>query len=167
MRDLGEIVGSLISIAGTAYSAQVSTDETLEVVIATIRDDEVVDLTDSEAETLKQRLARLAKSKSIELIAKASELSRTNDRSFRSAKIVSDLRPICLGEDAQVAGAVIVHQLAIRASRNGQRESTYFALDSTDLAALSAVISRAITKDKALRQFATGSTTPILTPSVE
>jgi len=167
VRDLGEIVGSLISIAGTAYSAQVSTDETLEVVIATIRDDEVVDLTDSEAETLKQRLARLAKSKSIELIAKASELSRTNDRSFRSAKIVSDLRPICLGEDAQVAGAVIVHQLAIRASRNGQRESTYFALDSTDLAALSAVISRAITKDKALRQFATGSTTPILTPSVE
>jgi len=162
--DLDEIVGSLISIAGTAYSGDFSTDEVLDVLISTIKSDAVVDLTDTDAEMLKKRLETLSKSKPIELIAKASELSRTNDRSFRSARIVSDLRPICLGEDAQVAAAIIVHQLVIRASRNGERESTYFALDSTDLAALSAAVSRAIKKDKALREFATASATPILTP---
>jgi hypothetical protein len=165
--DLAEIVGSLISIAGTAYSADVSTDEVLDVVVSTIRSDAVVDLTDSDAEQLKNRLARLAKSKSIEVIAKASELSRTNDRSFRSARIVSDLRPICIGEDTQVAAAVIGHQVAIRALRNGKRESTYFALDSSDLVALNAAVSRAIKKDKSLRQFATCSDTPILTPTAD
>jgi hypothetical protein len=136
----------------------------LDAVISTIKNDQIVDLNDSEAETLKKRLASLAKSKSIELIAKASELSRTNDRSFRSARIVSDLRPICLGDDAHVAAAVIVHQLAIRAFRNGKRESTYFALDTADLAALSAAVSRAVKKDKSLREFAAASVTPILTP---
>jgi len=162
--DLGEVVGALISIAGTAYSAGVSTDETIEVAIATIMDDDVVDLSDADAELLKARLARLAKSKPVELVAKASELSRTNDRSFRSARIASDLRPICIGDETQIAGAVILHQLSIRASRNGKGEATYFALDSADLAMLSAVILRAIQKDKALRQFAASTGTPILTP---
>ena len=144
--DLEGIVGALINIAGTGYSAGSDTEDVVEAVIATIKSDNVVELSEAEVENLKGLLARLARLKPIELVAKASELSRANDRTFHSARVVTDLRPICSGDDAQVAGAVIVHQLAIRASRNGRRESTYFTLDSIDLAELNEVITRAVKK---------------------
>jgi hypothetical protein len=165
--DLDQVVGSLLSIAGTAYSGGASINDILDAVIEGIKSDDVVDLTDSDAETLKGRLARLASTKSIELGAKAIQLLRANDRSFHSVRIVTDLRPICSGDGADVAAAVIVHQLAIRSSHNGRNETVYIALDSIDLGVLSASISRALKKDKSLREFVGASGTPILTPPPE
>lgn len=165
--DLEEIISSLLSIAGTGYSAGVSTDEILDAVIASIKDDDVVDLSEPDAEILKGRLARLAKSKSIELLAKATELLQANERTFLSARIVSDLRMVCTGDDATVAAAVIVHQLAITANRNRRRETTHIVLDSLDLEGLKAVVARAEKKDKALREYANASGTPILSPERE
>jgi hypothetical protein len=167
VQDLEGIVGSLINIAGTGYSAGASTDDVVDAVITTIQVDNVVELTEPEIGSLRKLLVRLARLKSIELIAKAIELSRANDRSFHSVRIVTDLRPICSGEAARVTGAVIVHQLALRASRNGRRETTYFTLDSADLAEFNEVLTRAIKKDKALREFANASNTPVLTPPSE
>jgi hypothetical protein len=163
--DLTEVVGTLINIAGTSYSAGTSVDETLDVVIKSIKDGDIVKLTEVDAEILKVRLARLVKSTSVDLVAKASELLRANDRTFQSVRIATDLRPIYSGDNLSVAGGVIIHQLAIRATRNGRRETTYYALDSIDIQALNAVISRAMKKDKALREYASAATTPILSPS--
>jgi hypothetical protein len=163
--DLADIVGSLINIAGTSYAAGISASEVLDVVIATIKDDGVVELNDDQAEILKRRLARLIGSKPLDLVAKASELLRANDRVFRTVRIVTDLRPICMGDETTVAGGVILHQLAIGTSHNGRPETTYIALDSIDLEALNNAISRAKKKDKALRDYAKASSTPILSPS--
>lgn len=165
--ELERIVESLIRIAGTSYSAEANIDEVIDAVIATVMHGNAVKLSDADVDNLKKLLIRLAKLKPIELIAKASILSRANDRSFRSVRIVTDLRPICSGEDVQVTGGVIVHELAIRASHNSNREWTYFALDSADLAKFQSAISRAIKKDKALREFANRSNTPILTPRAD
>jgi hypothetical protein len=165
--DLDGIVAALINIAGTAYSAGVDTDDVIEAAIETIKNDDVVELSDEEAETLKRRLVSLEKLEAIGLIAKASELLKANERTFHSVKIVSDLRPICLGEAAKIAGTVIVHQLAVRSSRNGRREVTYIAMDSTDLSEFKEVIFRAIKKDKALRELAVCSKAPVLSPPVE
>jgi hypothetical protein len=165
--DLAGIVASLINIAGTAYSAGVDTDDVIDAAIQTIKNDDVLELTDEDAETLKVRLSGLEKLEAVGLIAKASELLKSNERTFHSVRIVSDLRPICLGEEAKIAGAVIVHQLAVRASRNGRREVIYFALDSTDLTEFNEVIFRAIKKDKALRELAVCSKAPVLSPPVE
>jgi len=165
--DLDGIVASLVNIAGTAYSAGVDTGDVIEAAIQTIKDDDVLELSDEDAETLKVRLSSLEKLEAIELIAKASELLKSNERTFHSVRIVSDLRPICLGKDAKIGGTVIVHQLAIRASRNGRREATYIALDSTDLTEFNEVIVRAMKKDKALRELAVCSNAPVLSPPLE
>lgn len=162
--DLADIVRALVNIAGTSYSAGISTDEALDYIISTIKDDGVVELNDGDAKTLKARLARLVKSKPLDLVAKANELLRANDRTFQSGRIVTDLRPICSGDDASVAGGVIVHQLAINSLHNGRRETTYIVLDSIDLEFFSNVILRAKKKDKALREYAKASSTPILSP---
>jgi len=163
--DLADIVGSLINIAGTSYAAGISAGEVLDIVIATIKDDDVVELNDGEGEMLKTRLSRLVGSKTLDLVAKASELLRANDRTFRTVRIVTDFRPICLGDETTVAGGVILHQLAINSLRNGRSETTYIVLDSIDLETLNKAILRAKKKDKALREYARASSTPILSPS--
>ncbi len=165
--DLDNIVSSLVSLAGTGYSWQVDTDVIVQAVVEEIKSDRVVELSDSDEEILRGRLARLSKSKCLELIAKGNILLRANDRTFRSAKVITDLRPICSGDDLKVAAGVIVHQLAIRASHNGKTDTIYFALDTEDLVSAGDVIARAIKKEKALREFADSSNTPILTPAAE
>lgn len=167
VEDLGEIVSALINVAGTAYGAGVTTDEVVDLTVATIRNDDVVDLSDDQANTLRERLKSLEKLVPIELVAKGGALLRASERTFHSARIYSDLRPICIGEETEVAGAVVVHQLAIRSTKNNRREYTYFMLDSTDLAEVQQVIARAIKKDRALRELAACSKTPVLSPPME
>lgn len=165
--DLEGILKALIGVASTAYSVGATTDDVVDAAVATIKDDNVVELSDEDAEALKERLKRLERLHALELIAKGSQLIRASERTFLSAKVYSDLRPIFVGEETQVAGAVIVHQLAVRSLRNGRREYTYFMLDSSDLAELQEVISRAVKKDKALRDLAACSKVPVLSPPMD
>jgi hypothetical protein len=165
--DLDEIVGSLVNVASTAYSGHVKTGDFVQVVVDAIQNDHVIELSDSDAQVLRDRLTRLAGSRCLELIAKGNLLLRANDRNYRSAQIATDLRPVCLGEDLKISAGLILHQLAIRASHNGRSETVFFALDSEDLNSLNRVVSRAIKKEKALRDLAEKSETPILTPVSE
>jgi hypothetical protein len=161
--DLDEIVASLVNVASTAYSGHVETSEFVQVVVNTIQNDQVIELSDSDAKVLRDRLTRLASSKCLELIAKGNLLLRTNDRNYQSAQITTDLRPVFLGEDLNVSAGLILHQLAVRSSHNGRSETVFFALDSEDLTSLSRLVSRAVEKEKALRDLAAKSGTPILT----
>lgn len=165
--DLEQIVESLMKLAGTAYSESLSASLVIEAVIEAIRDGDVAELSDTDGDRLSALLQRLSQTTSLEIVTKAGMLLREGDRSFRSVRVVSALRPICAGEDLSVSAGVIVHQLAIRALRNGRRETTYFDLDSDDLASVIDVVSRALRKDKALRAFAARSETPILLPVPE
>lgn len=165
--DLNEIVGALVSLAATAYSGAVSVEETIDAVVSVLKSDNVVELTDERAEILKTTLLKLIGTACIELVAKAGELVGANDKTFRSARIITDLRPICRGGDPSIAAGTIVHQLAIRARRNGRTETTYIALDPSDLVELGEAVSRAKKKEHALRDFAARSALPILTPPSE
>jgi hypothetical protein len=162
--DLDEIIGSLVSVAGTAYSGQVKVEDFAQVVVDAILGDGVIELSDSEAALLTERLKRLTTIECLEIIAKGNVILRANDRNFRSASIVSEFRPVCLGEDLKVSAGIIVHQLAIRISHNGRSETAYFALDSDDVTSLIEVASRAIRKERSLREFANRSAIPILIP---
>lgn len=165
--DLDEILGTLVNIAGTAYSAGVSVNDLVDAAVTTIKNDDVVELSDQDAETLKERLKRLERLPPLELVAKGSQIVKASERTYLSAKVYSDLRPIFVGEETKIAGSIIVHQFAVRSLRNGRREYTYFMMDSSDLAELREVISRAISKDKALRELSACSNTPVLTPPSE
>jgi hypothetical protein len=161
--DLDGIVASLVNVASTAYSGHVETSEFVQVVVDTIQNDHVIELSDSDAQVLRNRLTRLAGSKCLELIAKGNLLLRANERNYRSAQITTDLRPVFLGEDLKVSAGLILHQLAVHASHNGRSETVFFTLDSEDLRSLNRVVFRAIEKEKSLRDLAAKSGTPILT----
>lgn len=165
--DLDEIVGSLVSMASTAYSGRIEPSEFVKAVVDAIQNDHVIELSDSDALVLRDRLIRLAGSKCLELIAKGNILLRANDRNYRSAQITTDLRPVFLGDELKISAGLILHQLAIHASHNGRSETVFFALDSEDLRALNQAVSRAVKKDKVLRNHAEKSEIPILTPTSE
>jgi hypothetical protein len=165
--DLDEIIGSLVSVAGTAYSGQLNVEDFVQVVVDAILGDRVIELSESEAALLTERLKRLTTIECLEIIAKGNVILRANDRNFRSASIVSEFRPVCLGEDLKVSAGIIVHQLAIRISHNGRSETAYFALDSDDVTSLIEIASRAIRKERSLREFANRSLIPILIPPPE
>jgi hypothetical protein len=164
VQDLEDIVGSLVSVAGTAYSGQVNIDEFADQVVDAIRNDRVIEITKAEANVLAERLKRLSKIPCIEIVAKGNSLLRANNQNFQSAQIVTDLRPVCLGDELNVSAGIILHQLAIRAFHNGEAETVYFTLDSEDLSSLSEVVARALRKERSLRQFADSTATPILIP---
>jgi len=165
--DLDEIVRSLVNVAGTAYSGQVPVEEFVQIVVDAIRSDQVVELSDTDAAVLSERLTKLASSRCLEVIAKGSFLLRQNDRNFQTAQIATDMRPICLGTDLKVSAGLILHQLAIHTTRNGRREAIFVTLDSNDLAAMSEVVSRATKKERSLREFADSAKIPILIPVTE
>lgn len=165
--DLNEIVGSLVSFVGTAYSGHFGAVEFAKLVVDAIQKDDVIEMPDAEAEILRARLARLASSKCLELIAKGNILLRANDRNYRSAQITTDMRPVYLGEEVKVSAGLILHQLAIKTSHNGKSDTVFVTLDSADLVSFSRVISRAMKKEKALSDFAGESGTPVLTPPSE
>ena len=165
--DLNEVVGSLVSFAGTAYSGHFGAVELAKLVVDAIQREDVVEMSDAEAELLRARLARLANSKCLELIAKGNMLLRANDRNYRSAQITTDMRPVYLGEDVKVSAGLILHQLAVKTSHNGRSDTVFVTLDSADLVSLSRVISRAMKKEAALSDFAEKSGTLVLRPPSE
>jgi hypothetical protein len=162
--DLENIIGSLVSFAGTAYSGQIDVDEFADIVAQEIRNDGVIELSSSETSLLAERLKRLTRIECLEIIAKGNVLLRANDRNFQSAAIASDLRPVCFGSELRVAASVILHQLAIKTSHNGRPETIYIALDSEDLASLEEVVTRAAKKERSFREFLGRSATPVLVP---
>ena len=165
--DLDEIIGSLVNVASTAYSGQVGTSEFVQVVVDAIQNDHVIELSISDAQILRDRLVRLAGSKCLELIAKGTLLLQTNDRNYLSAQITSDLRPVYMSQELKVSAGLILHHLSVRASHNGRPETVFFTLDSEDLSSLNQVISRAVKKERALRDLAEKSGTPVLNPVSE
>jgi len=165
--DLDEIVSSLVSMASTAYSGQIEPSEFVKAVVGAIQNDDVIEISDKDAQVLCDRLTRLAGSKCLELIAKGNLLLRANERNYRSAQIISDLRPVYLGEDLKISAGLILHQLAIHGSHSGRSETVFFTLDSEDLVSLKRAVSRATTKDKVLRNHAEKAGIPILTPGSE
>jgi len=165
IEDLESLVGAFLSLAGTAYAGGMPVEEVVDFVVGQLDSDEVIDLSESDRESLKAILYKLAKTESIQIVAKARQLLLANDRNFEKVKIVTDLRPVFSGDEMVIAGEVIIHQLTIQAQHNGRMETTFVALDSIDLASLHDEVARALSKDKSLRQFAKVSQTPMLTPA--
>jgi hypothetical protein len=165
--ELDGCVSSLISMVGTAYSVRVSTEKIIDIILETLNEEQVIKLSEDESKCLRSRLLQLQKNQVLEIIAKASILMCFSEHRFQSAKIVSDIRPICLNDEMKIGGTVLVHQLSIRTKENGQRKSTYFTLNSSDLHELSAVITRAVKKDFAMREYVKSLGTPMVNPPVD
>lgn len=112
--------------------------------------------TPKELALLKLRLGLILTDNAIVLKAKAMTLVNERSSLFSKAKIVSDLRPVFgAGKrgSKQVEACSIIHTLVLTCGEGGQLVKRHIALDSSDLAALKAVIERAQSKEIGLSAF--------------
>lgn len=90
---------------------------------------------------------------SLEITARAAEVYFAHETLFRSARVLSDIRPIFpVGTTEAPAAGMIVHNLELAAFVRGKEEKRFVAMNIHDLRELKAVIERALAKDASLQQ---------------
>lgn len=101
---------------------------------------------------LEARLKTLLTIEPLALSARAFNVEHEYEHVFRSARIISDARPVFDQSGSNVLGAMVVHNLAISYVRNAEPKQILFALDHADLVELKKVLDRAEAKNNALEQ---------------
>jgi hypothetical protein len=90
----------------------------------------------------------------LSIAAKAVGVLTDHHNTFRTARILTDIRPI-FGpaiEEIKMAGTTMVHTLKIEYSQERARKHFYVALDTSDLKALKKIIERAEEKERVLEE---------------
>ena len=114
-------------------------------------------------EVLQKRLTALfSLDKSLGVTSKAFDVMTEHERTYCSARILSDIRPV-FGEDEERAlGAVVIHNLQIGFHQDGEHKELYFAMDTRDIERLGSIIERARKKTTALASILRESEVPYL-----
>ncbi|HEX4416714.1 MAG TPA: hypothetical protein VH165_02395 [Kofleriaceae bacterium] len=122
-----------------------------EILFNSIVDDPT---TEANRKIFEERIARILKTKSIEITGKALSVMLDNPNTFHSTRIVSEIRPVFTDDGLEPRAAVIVHQLKISFVTGVDRHfnEAFFALDRDDLGRLKAVVERALDKHAKLAQ---------------
>ena len=106
--------------------------------------------------------ALLGLDKSLGVTSKAFDVMTEHQRTFVSARILSDIRPVFAEQPESASAAVIIHNLQIVFQQAGRGEQFYVAMDTDDIAKLKQVIERAEKKTAALRAMLDASKVPYL-----
>jgi len=143
------LVTCLLSIGGHPRAA-----EDVRTLARSISLAPELELGDNEAEVLERRLADLLVIPAIESTAHAIEVLTQNPRNYGSARVLTDVRHVFSRDVTEPPkGATIVEVLQLRTwSLDGSSDTTYVAMDETDLKELRSVIDRALRKTATLRQ---------------
>jgi len=116
---------------------------------------------------LKTMLARVSKLlpkllavDTVRIRSKAAYLRTDHARAFKSARVLTDLRPIFgLNESTTIEGAVVMHTLKLEYYQDDFARDFFVTLDDVDLETLRLAVVRAQNKAKALRASVSGCIT--------
>lgn len=140
---LEEMIRMFASIAIFCERAQRSVDEVVKALTA----DE--DLGGEVWTVAGVALKRIVDSKALRALAKATDVSLENERTVRSSRICTDIRPVFTeGAAAPPALAVLTHTL--RFECDGDLQHEYFTLSQAALRRLKSVVDRALEKENTL-----------------
>jgi hypothetical protein len=103
-------------------------------------------------ETLERKLNLLLSVEALVISAKAFDVQHEYEKLFIAARIVTDSRSVFSQAGTEVVGTMIVHNLNIKYSENGQFKEIFIALDDADIAKLRRVLDRAEAKTTILEK---------------
>jgi hypothetical protein len=138
---LSSIIEMLVTFQWVPTSAGVSTDEFLDDLVEAINETDLEVSIKSQPEKIRSRLGSLLGAKSIAFAASARQLRRNYERTFCSAELFTDIRPIFGNEDDKPAlAAIVVHTLRIGYHERNLLKDFFVALTSDDLDTLEELI---------------------------
>ena len=122
--------------------------------------------TRAERRALAARMAALLDHRSLRLLSSAYYAILANERTFRSAAIETEVRPVFIEGEDEPGAALVVHQLEIAFHRRptGEVRTEMFALDDIDLDQLSEAVQSARKRGVAMRKMLTPVGLPFALP---
>lgn len=86
------------------------------------------------------------------VLQKASDLTYAHEKVLRNARIITDVRPVFLGDSDEIVRGIAVHRLLIEYTTGDTSARIEFALDAADIALLRKLCHRAESKATAIRK---------------
>jgi hypothetical protein len=152
--DMGEIIDTLLSLFFTGFHHETPPEELAEQVVGAMTESGMkpFQLSAEAQASFRQRLIRLFNIETLLIAAKALDVLLTNENTFCSARILTDIRPV-FGSDVGVppSAAVIVHMLDLSCHHEGELKHFYIAMDTVDIQRLREVLDRADLKAQSLK----------------
>jgi hypothetical protein len=147
--NLLDIVQTLSSMNNARVGADLSPQEFAHNVAAHLpsRKDKPTDTL-----ALERKLTALLGVESLVISAKAFDVQHEYDKLFITARIITDTRAVFNQAGTEAVGTMIVHNLNIKYSENGQFKEAFIALDDADIAKLRRVLDRAEAKTAILEK---------------
>lgn len=146
------MVIALINMSRSVDHLGITESEMVESVVDTVKAEEREDVQppDGNWDVLKERLQTfLSFEHSVGFVAKASELSQENQRTFHEAQILTDVRPVFRKDPVQTPmGVIVTHQLRIGFHEDDRVVNFFVSLGAEDLQEIREVIDRAEVKAK-------------------
>ena len=144
---LSDIVRALTALSFSRFQAEVPRDEFVAGII------ESSALPTDKRAILAERLKALLDIEVFRLSARAFAIQHEYEKVLRSARIVSDIRPVFTDSATDMEGLMIVHNLKLSYMDSGHYKEAVFAMDDEDVAMLKRVLERAETKSKTMERF--------------
>lgn len=152
--DASKIYDALRSI----YVVRSAENSTPEVFVArlldamTAADDDRLHVSADKREDIQRRLLRLIAAPSLSVAAKSQDLSHDFERTFCTAKVLTDLRPV-FKENAKdtPVGFMVINTLRLDIHEHGDHSAIFVGLSEDDLTTLRDAVVRALEKSETLR----------------
>jgi hypothetical protein len=148
-----ELVRVLLSMYMVRYDQDLSVSEMISELRDAIESMDRPGLASAFAQpAIQSRFERLLSlESSFGMVVKGMALLRDHPCHFNAARIITDARPIFLGDVGKGPESFLVrHTLKLEVRENGEEKEWYLALDSDDLERLRNAIDRALAKEKTL-----------------
>jgi hypothetical protein len=130
----------------------VSAETFCEDLIDSIRSNPDAQLSKRQLPKIRLFFEKILEIGNLRTLAKASRLQRDGERLYCSAKILTDVRPVFKTDPSErPEGAVVTHTLKMGYHEGSAHKEFHVVLDTGDLVALNDAVSRALAKDKTLR----------------
>ncbi len=145
--EVRDILGFLMSLYPARANTELSTEEFVKRLCASIDEDV---LPADNRQTAESLLIRILNNKGLAVTAKANAVRMKHQRIFTNARILTDIRPIFSDESELPIAATIIHTLQLTYHENREAQTFFVAMDELDVAKLRKVIDRAEAKANTL-----------------
>lgn len=165
-------LSDLIGILSTTYAlyavrefSEIETPEFITDLVASILNSGrwETEVTPAVQSGLRARFERILSVETLRMLSKAIHLQRDGERLYCEAKVLSDIRPLFGGDAVErPLAAVVTHTLKLSYHEGRQHRDFFTVLDLADLQALHETLTRALEKDRELRNLLGESRLPVL-----
>lgn len=155
-KDAKNLVNTIGSLYQVRLDLDLSIDEFVDEIVEVMNEsgDDFRELLDNDIEKFRERFSKLLNVNALSLRTKTASLIVDHQIVYKSAKIISDIRPV-FGDDIEQSpvGASLVHNLKVEYVENDELKYIHFALDDKDIGSLITLFKRTQSKSETLKMF--------------